>query len=98
MDDSRQTLAFAVKELQADIAAQEAELEAAGQPVPPTHLAVFVIHCKQRTKAAELPAEVPEFVAQVGGGGVGRAERAAGQAPDAELPAEALEFVAWRVG
>jgi hypoxanthine phosphoribosyltransferase len=66
VDDSRETLGFAVRELLADIAAQEAALATAGQPVPPTHLGVFVIHNKLRPKKGVLPDHVPEFVAQVG--------------------------------
>ena len=64
VDDSRQTLAYAVRELRADIAAEEAALAAAGQPVPPTQLATFVVHCKARAKAGELPADVPQFVGE----------------------------------
>lgn len=69
VDDSRETLDYAVRELQADIVAQEAALAAEGRPVPPTHLGVYVIHNKCRPKKGRLPAGVPQFVAQVGGGG-----------------------------
>jgi hypothetical protein len=69
VDDSRQTLEYAVRELQADIAAQEAALAAAGRPVPATQLGVFVIHNKQRPKVGALPQGVPQFVAQVRGWG-----------------------------
>lgn len=64
VDDSRQTLEFAVRELQADIKAQEAALEAAGQPVPDTQLGVYVLHNKQREKVGKLPEGIPQFVAQ----------------------------------
>ncbi|KAI3429617.1 hypothetical protein D9Q98_005703 [Chlorella vulgaris] len=64
VDDSRETLCYATRELLADIAQQEAALAAVGQPVPPTHLGVFVIHNKLRPKKGCLPAGVPQFVAQ----------------------------------
>ncbi|EFN59731.1 hypothetical protein CHLNCDRAFT_133324 [Chlorella variabilis] len=64
VDDSRETLDYAVRELQADIVAQEAALAAEGRPVPPTHLGVYVIHNKCRPKKGRLPAGVPQFVAQ----------------------------------
>ena len=32
--------------------------------MPSTHLAAYVIHCKDRPKVAALPPGVPEFVAQ----------------------------------
>lgn len=67
VDDSRQTLAYAVRELQADIAAQAAALTAAGEAVPTTQLGVYVLHNKQRPKKGTLPEGVPQFVAQVGG-------------------------------
>ena len=65
VDDSRATLAYATRELLADIAAEEGALAAQGRPVPPTRLGVFVLHNKQRPKAGALPEGVPEFVAQV---------------------------------
>ncbi|GAB4817279.1 hypothetical protein N2152v2_004325 [Parachlorella kessleri] len=64
VDDSRATLAYATRELLADIAAEEGVLAAQGRPVPPTQLGVFVLHNKQRPKAGALPEGVPQFVAQ----------------------------------
>lgn len=72
VDDTRQTLAYAVRELRADIAAQEAELAAGGRPAAqPTRLGVFVIHCKDKPKEGQLPDDVPHFVAQVRWGRAG---------------------------
>ncbi|PSC67918.1 xanthine phosphoribosyltransferase 1 [Micractinium conductrix] len=64
VDDSRATLAYAVRELQADVVEEEAALAAVGAPVPETHLGVYVIHNKLRPKVGSLPEGVPEFVAQ----------------------------------
>ncbi|KAL4443890.1 hypothetical protein ABPG75_011627 [Micractinium tetrahymenae] len=65
VDDSRATLEYAVRELKADVAAEEAAAAAAGLPPPgPTHLGVFMLHCKQREKVGRLPEDVPQFVAQ----------------------------------
>lgn len=64
VDDSRQTLAYAVRELKSDIKKQEEALRAAGQEVPETQLAVFVIHNKEKPKKGSLPEDVHEFVAQ----------------------------------
>lgn len=64
VDDSRQTLEYAVRELQADIQAQEAALAAEGRQAPgSTHLGVFVVHNKLRPKKGVLPEGVPQFVA-----------------------------------
>lgn len=64
VDDSRQTLEYAVRELRKDIAAQEAAVAAAGEAaLPPAQLGVFVLHNKERPKKGVLPAGVPEFVA-----------------------------------
>ncbi|PRW60399.1 xanthine-guanine phosphoribosyl transferase [Chlorella sorokiniana] len=65
VDDSRQTLAYAARELLADIAADEAALAAAGTPVSqPTRLGCFVIHNKAREKVAQLPEGVQQIVGQ----------------------------------
>jgi hypothetical protein len=68
VDDSRETLEYAVGEILAEIRQQEAALAAQGQPVPETQLAVYVIHNKRRPKKGRLPEGVPQFVAQQLGG------------------------------
>ena len=64
VDDSRATLAYAVRELQADVVEEEAALAAVGAPVPETHLGVYVIHNK-------LVGGERGWVEQVGGGRAG---------------------------
>lgn len=62
VDDTRQTLAFAVRELQKDI-----ELEEARQGLAPgesnTRLGIFVLHNKLKPKKQSLPKNLDYFAA-----------------------------------
>ncbi|KAF8063722.1 XPT1 [Scenedesmus sp. PABB004] len=59
VDDSRKTLAHALAELEADVAAERAAHEGAGgAPWAAPELGVFVLHNKQRPKLASLPEHI----------------------------------------
>lgn len=57
------TLSFAVREMLLDIRAQETRIHKETGTTPVTRVGVFVVHNKQRQKKAELPEDIPEFVA-----------------------------------
>ncbi|KAL7007217.1 hypothetical protein EMMF5_003056 [Cystobasidiomycetes sp. EMM_F5] len=62
VDDTRTTLAYAVRELQADLAKQlESLSEEQRARTPPTEFGIFVVHNKLKPKAAQLPDSVMYF-------------------------------------
>ncbi|KAF9585641.1 hypoxanthine-guanine phosphoribosyltransferase, partial [Lunasporangiospora selenospora] len=58
VDDTRRTLAYAVKELTKDLELESAKLRAQGKEVPETKIGIFVLHNKLKEKREELPAEI----------------------------------------
>ncbi|KIJ55242.1 hypothetical protein M422DRAFT_774320 [Sphaerobolus stellatus SS14] len=61
VDDSRQTLQYAVRELQKDVETELAALPEAERETQRTKFAVFVVHNKIKEKAGILPADVPYY-------------------------------------
>ncbi|KAG8971927.1 hypoxanthine-guanine phosphoribosyltransferase, partial [Tulasnella sp. 427] len=64
VDDSRTTLAYAIKELQRDVEEQLKLLPEAERDAKRTKFAVFVVHNKKKPKAAELPADIPYYAGE----------------------------------
>ncbi|KAI8461634.1 phosphoribosyltransferase-like protein [Phakopsora pachyrhizi] len=65
VDDTRTTLSYAVKELEKDISNQLANLTPdATQKFPPTKFAIFVVHNKDKPKAASIPDHIKYFAGE----------------------------------
>ncbi|KAF9427629.1 hypoxanthine-guanine phosphoribosyltransferase [Podila epigama] len=60
VDDTRRTLAYAVRELAKDLEIESQKLRAQGKEVPETKIGVFVLHNKLKEKREELPKEIME--------------------------------------
>ncbi|KAF9981083.1 hypoxanthine-guanine phosphoribosyltransferase [Modicella reniformis] len=60
VDDTRRTLAYAVRELTRDLEKEATKLREQGQQVPPTKIGVFVLHNKLKEKREPLPKEIME--------------------------------------
>ncbi|KAG0021382.1 hypoxanthine-guanine phosphoribosyltransferase [Podila clonocystis] len=58
VDDTRRTLAYAVRELAKDLELESQKLRAQGKEVPETKIGVFVLHNKLKEKREELPKEI----------------------------------------
>ncbi|KAI1313001.1 hypoxanthine-guanine phosphoribosyltransferase [Mortierella claussenii] len=58
VDDTRRTLAYAVRELTKDLEIESAKLRAQGKDVPETKIGVFVLHNKLKEKREQLPKEI----------------------------------------
>ncbi|KAG0293079.1 hypoxanthine-guanine phosphoribosyltransferase [Linnemannia gamsii] len=58
VDDTRRTLAYAVKELTKDLEIESEKLRAQGKEVPETKIGVFVLHNKLKEKREQLPDEI----------------------------------------
>ncbi|KAF9178155.1 hypoxanthine-guanine phosphoribosyltransferase [Haplosporangium sp. Z 767] len=58
VDDTRRTLAYAVRELTKDLALEAEKLKQQGIPVPETKIGVFVLHNKLKEKREQLPDEI----------------------------------------
>ncbi|KAF9087308.1 hypoxanthine-guanine phosphoribosyltransferase [Mortierella sp. GBA35] len=58
VDDTRRTLAYAVRELTKDLELESAKLRAQGKEVPETKIGVFVLHNKLKEKREQLPDEI----------------------------------------
>ncbi|KAF9379265.1 hypoxanthine-guanine phosphoribosyltransferase [Podila verticillata] len=58
VDDTRRTLAYAVRELTKDLELESQKLRAQGKEVPETKIGVFVLHNKLKEKREELPKEI----------------------------------------
>ncbi|KAG0348136.1 hypoxanthine-guanine phosphoribosyltransferase [Podila humilis] len=58
VDDTRRTLAYAVKELTKDLELEAAKLREQGKEVPETKIGIFVLHNKLKEKREELPKEI----------------------------------------
>jgi len=61
VDDSRQTLHYAVSELQKDIERELQSLPEAEREAKRTHFAIFVVHNKLKTKVKDLPADLKYY-------------------------------------
>ncbi|KAF9976486.1 hypoxanthine-guanine phosphoribosyltransferase [Actinomortierella ambigua] len=60
VDDTRRTLAYAVRELTKDLEQERQKLIEKGLEVPETKIGVFVLHNKLKEKREELPKEIME--------------------------------------
>ncbi|KAF9165688.1 hypoxanthine-guanine phosphoribosyltransferase [Actinomortierella ambigua] len=60
VDDTRRTLAYAVRELAKDLELERQKLVEKGLEVPETKIGVFVLHNKLKEKREELPKEIME--------------------------------------
>ncbi|KAF9954705.1 hypoxanthine-guanine phosphoribosyltransferase [Mortierella alpina] len=58
VDDTRRTLAYAVRELTKDLELEAKKLRDAGKEVPETKIGVFVLHNKLKEKREQLPEEI----------------------------------------
>ncbi|KAG0319408.1 hypoxanthine-guanine phosphoribosyltransferase [Linnemannia gamsii] len=58
VDDTRRTLAYAVRELTKDLEIESEKLRAQGKEVPETKIGVFVLHNKLKEKREQLPDEI----------------------------------------
>ncbi|KAF9123983.1 hypoxanthine-guanine phosphoribosyltransferase [Mortierella sp. 14UC] len=58
VDDTRRTLAYAVRELTKDLEIESEKLRAQGKEVPETKIGVFVLHNKLKEKREQLPEEI----------------------------------------
>ncbi|KAG0369969.1 xanthine-guanine phosphoribosyl transferase [Gamsiella multidivaricata] len=58
VDDTRRTLAYAVRELTKDLEKESAKLLEQGKEVPVTKIGVFVLHNKLKEKREQLPEEI----------------------------------------
>ncbi|KAK3835060.1 MAG: phosphoribosyltransferase-like protein [Linnemannia gamsii] len=58
VDDTRRTLAYAVRELTKDLELESAKLRAQGKEVPETKIGIFVLHNKLKEKREQLPEEI----------------------------------------
>ncbi|KAF9389156.1 hypoxanthine-guanine phosphoribosyltransferase [Podila verticillata] len=58
VDDTRRTLAYAVRELTKDLELESQKLRAQGKEVPETKIGIFVLHNKLKEKREELPKEI----------------------------------------
>lgn len=58
VDDTRRTLAYAVRELTKDLELESEKLRAQGKDVPETKIGVFVLHNKLKEKREQLPEEI----------------------------------------
>ncbi|KAG0299169.1 hypoxanthine-guanine phosphoribosyltransferase [Dissophora globulifera] len=58
VDDTRRTLAYAVRELAKDLEKESAKLREQGLEVPETKIGVFVLHNKLKEKREQLPDEI----------------------------------------
>ncbi|KAF9917046.1 hypoxanthine-guanine phosphoribosyltransferase [Lobosporangium transversale] len=60
VDDTRRTLAYAVRELTKDLELESEKLRKQGKEVPETKIGIFVLHNKLKKKREELPKEIME--------------------------------------
>ncbi|PLW21721.1 hypothetical protein PCANC_01155 [Puccinia coronata f. sp. avenae] len=68
VDDTRTTLSYAVSELEKDVQSQLSKLSAAEQAkFPATQLAIFVVHNKDKPKAASIPEHIKYFAGKTVG-------------------------------
>ncbi|OAQ26646.1 xanthine-guanine phosphoribosyl transferase [Linnemannia elongata AG-77] len=58
VDDTRRTLAYAVRELTKDLEIESEKLRAQGKEVPETKIGIFVLHNKLKEKREQLPDEI----------------------------------------
>ncbi|KAF9335710.1 hypoxanthine-guanine phosphoribosyltransferase [Linnemannia elongata] len=58
VDDTRRTLAYAVRELTKDLEIESEKLRAQGKEVPETKIGIFVLHNKLKEKREQLPEEI----------------------------------------
>ncbi|KAI8606161.1 hypothetical protein EDD21DRAFT_361677 [Dissophora ornata] len=58
VDDTRRTLAYAVRELTKDLEKESQKLREQGKEVPETKIGVFVLHNKLKEKREQLPEEI----------------------------------------
>ncbi|KAF8983204.1 hypoxanthine-guanine phosphoribosyltransferase [Entomortierella lignicola] len=58
VDDTRRTLAYAVRELTKDLEKESQKLREQGKEVPETKIGIFVLHNKLKEKREELPEEI----------------------------------------
>ncbi|MBW0544255.1 hypothetical protein O181_083970 [Austropuccinia psidii MF-1] len=65
VDDTRTTLSYAVRELEKDMAEQLSKLsEEERSQIAPTEFAIFVVHNKDKPKAATIPDHVKYFAGE----------------------------------
>lgn len=68
VDDTRTTLSYAVNELEKDVKAQLSKLSPSEQAnFPATQFAIFVVHNKDKPKAASIPQHVKYFAGKTVG-------------------------------
>ena len=68
VDDTRTTLSYAIHELEKDVQSQLAKLSAAEQAqLPATRFAIFVVHNKDKPKAASIPGHIKYFAGKTVG-------------------------------
>lgn len=68
VDDTRTTLSYAISELEKDVSHQLSKLSLEERnKLPPTEFAIFVVHNKDKPKAANLPRHIKYFAGKTVG-------------------------------